>query len=139
MTHINDNLRYFITHRANMACEYCYLTQERAMFPHEIDHIYAEKHGGKTEAENLCLACANCNRYKGSDLGSIDPKTGNVVSLYHPRHDQWREHFQVSPDGMILGITPTGRVTEILLRFNLPDFVQDRAIFIKLGRFKFGE
>ncbi|WP_414621625.1 HNH endonuclease [Calothrix sp. CCY 0018] len=55
----------------------------------------AEKHGGLTEAENLALACTLCNKHKGSDLTSIDPETGDIVPLYHPRKDQWREHFKI--------------------------------------------
>jgi 5-methylcytosine-specific restriction endonuclease McrA len=44
--------------------------------PHEIDHIIAKKHGGRTEAENLALSCTLCNKYKGSDPASVDPETG---------------------------------------------------------------
>jgi hypothetical protein len=34
-----------------------------------------------TESENLALSCPCCNRFKGSDLGSIDPETQQLTSL----------------------------------------------------------
>jgi 5-methylcytosine-specific restriction endonuclease McrA len=43
-----------------------------------MEHIIAEKHGGTTFLENLALACPYCNRAKGTDLGSIDPKTNQL-------------------------------------------------------------
>jgi len=55
--------------------------------PHEVDHVIAEKHGGLTEPDNLALSCTLCNKHKGSDLTSIDPETGDIVPLYHPRKD----------------------------------------------------
>jgi hypothetical protein len=61
---------------------------------HEIDHIAAAKHGGETTAENLALCCTLCNKYKGTDLASIDPETGEMQRLFHPRRDRWLEHFQ---------------------------------------------
>ncbi|WP_225912631.1 HNH endonuclease [Nostoc flagelliforme] len=50
-------------------CEYCQLPAEVAFFPHEIDHVIAQKHGGETNAENLALTGWRCNRHKGTDLG----------------------------------------------------------------------
>jgi hypothetical protein len=40
----------------------------------------------------LALACCYCNRYKGPDLSGIDPNSGEVVPLFHPRRQQWDEH-----------------------------------------------
>jgi len=52
------------------------------------------KHGGQTIEENLALCCALCNRYKGSDIASIDPETGLLTLLFHPRLDRWGKHFE---------------------------------------------
>jgi len=76
MTYIPEALRRQIAVRANFHCEYCLTGQINRTKPHEVDHIYAEKHGGATVAENLCLSCYYCNRYKGSDLCGLDPETG---------------------------------------------------------------
>lgn len=90
-----------------------------------MDHIVAEKHGGKTEAENLANSCILCNQRKGSDLASIDPETGAVVPLFHPRRDSWADHFRLM-GGRIEPLTPAGRVTVTLLRLNDPERIEER-------------
>jgi 5-methylcytosine-specific restriction endonuclease McrA len=55
-----------------------------AFYPHEIDHVVAEKHDGQTSDNNLCLSCWVCNRHKGSDLTSIDPQTGAITPCSIP-------------------------------------------------------
>jgi 5-methylcytosine-specific restriction endonuclease McrA len=78
-------LRRKVEERAAYQCEYCQLPAGVSFFPHEIDHIIAEKHGGKTEANNLAYTCWRCNRHKGTDLGSFDPETGEFSFLFNPR------------------------------------------------------
>ena len=63
---------------------------------HQIDHIIAEKHGGPTDPDNLALCCTLCNRYKGSDLTAIDPETGQIVPLFHPRNQALADHFRLT-------------------------------------------
>jgi 5-methylcytosine-specific restriction endonuclease McrA len=104
--------------RAEFRCKYCHLHQNNSFASHEIDHIYAEKHGGATTEVNLCVACSGCNRHKGSDICSIDPLTGEIVPLYHPRQDKWEDHFRFGEDGFIEALTPTGRVTARIVNFN---------------------
>jgi HNH endonuclease len=101
---------------------------------HEIDHIYAEKHGGETLFINLCLCCWICNRHKGSDLTSLDPETGEITPLFHPRRDVWTEHFRLN-GALIEGITPQGRVTVRLLQLNNPNRVRERQLLIAMGRY----
>lgn len=135
MTYIPEPLRRLVAERAGGRCEYCLLHEDDTFFIHEIDHIYAEKHGGATTEDNLCSACADCNRYKGSDICSLDPETGAVVTLYHPRHTRWVEHFRLSDTGIIEPLTACGRVTTRLLRMNRLDVAADRARLIALGRY----
>lgn len=94
---------------------------------HEVDHIIAVKHGGRTTDENLALCCTLCNRYKGSDIASIDPKTGLLTPLFHPRLDRWDEHFE-SRNDEIMGLTAAGRATTRLLRMNLAARVRERQL-----------
>lgn len=47
--YISVSLRRFVEQRANNRCEYCLLPGAATFFPHEIDHVIAEKHGGKTD------------------------------------------------------------------------------------------
>ncbi len=73
MTYISTALRQAVYARAKGCCEYCLVPENFALASHEIDHIIAEKHGGKTIDENLALSCTICNKHKGSDIASIDP------------------------------------------------------------------
>lgn len=138
MTHIPELLRRQVVQRAAARCEYCRLHQDDSFFTHEVDHIYAEKHLGPTLEWNLCVACADCNRFKGSDLCSIDPATGDLVALFHPRRDRWEAHFSLVDTGEIVTRTAQGRVTARLLRFNRLDVMADRARLIALGRYEAG-
>ena len=60
-SHIPESVRQLVTERANGRCEYCHLHQDDTPLTHPIDHIIALKHGGLTIAENLALACLECN------------------------------------------------------------------------------
>jgi len=61
---------------------------------HEVDHVIAEKHRGATSLENLALACFHCNNHKGPNIAGIDPSTGYLSRLFHPRNDDWGAHFR---------------------------------------------
>jgi HNH endonuclease len=135
MTYIPEALRRLVAERAGGRCEYCWLYEDDTFFTHEVDHIYAEKHDGPTIEWNLCLACAECNRNKGSDICSLDPETGDVVVLFHPRRHRWANHFLLVDTGVIEPLTAHGRVTARLLRMNRLDLVADRARLIALGRY----
>lgn len=135
MTYISEKLRQAVKERSTFRCEYCRLHESDGYFPHEIDHIYAEKHGGETLSENLCLACADCNRYKGSNLCSLDPQTGEITALFHPRQNDWHEHFTLRNDGNIQAITARGRVTIRVLSLNRSELVAERIRLIKLGKY----
>jgi hypothetical protein len=134
MTYISAELRRLVRTRARDNCEYCLVNQADRYLDHEIDHIIAEKHGGETVAENLCLACYHCNRHKGADLGSIDPQTRALTPLFNPRRDIWAEHFQLN-GAVIEPLTPQGRVTVFLLHLNDPDRLEERATLIRLKRY----
>ena len=132
---IAPRLRGLVKSRARGLCEYCLLPWEAAFFPHEPDHVIARKHGGATTADNLALACFDCNRFKGSDIASVDPQSGRIVPLFNPRSHDWSEHFKIR-QGKIAGITPEGRATERLLRFNLLERIEVRQILVASGQFR---
>jgi hypothetical protein len=98
----------------------------------EIDHIIAEKHGGPTDTDNLALACAICNGFKGSDLASIDAESGDIVPLFNPRRDRWTEHFRLE-SGRIEPLTASGRATVRLLQLNHPHRVEERLLLLAAG------
>src|SRR5262245_50777385 len=125
-------LRRLVRARANERCEYCLIPEHLTLAPHWVDHIVAEKHGGKTEEGNLALSCALCNQRKGSDLASIDPETGQLTPLFHPRRDRWGDHFRfVGP--RLESLTPVGRVTVRLLQLNQTERLEERELLIRLG------
>jgi 5-methylcytosine-specific restriction endonuclease McrA len=85
--------------------------------PFQIDHIIARKHLGPTVLENLALACFPCNNSKGPNIAGFDWETRAVIPLFHPRRDNWADHF--TWDGPELrGTTPLGRVTVAVLDIN---------------------
>ena len=131
-TRILASLRREVRERAGEPCEYCLLAETQAFFPHEPDHLIALKHGGQTASANLALACFDCNRFKGSDIASIDAVTGELVALFNPRTQKWLEHFQLN-GGHIIPLTPVGRATEKLLKFDLPSRVEVRERLASLG------
>lgn len=105
---ISTALRQLVTERAEGHCEYCLLPEAVTVHRHEPDHVIPRQHGGETNTDNLALACMRCNRYKGTNVGSYDPETGNLVPFYNPRNQIWLEHFLL--DGAtIRPLTPQGR------------------------------
>ena len=133
-TYVSAALRRRVRERARTRCEYCLLAEDDAFFSHEPDHVIARKHGGETSLQNLAWACFDCNRFKGSDIASLDPLTSDLVPLYNPRSQPWDEHFEVE-GGTIYPLTPSGRVTERLLKLNLPERVEIRVLLARSGLF----
>ncbi len=89
-----------------------------------MEHILARQHGGSTSFDNLAFACWSCNLKKGPNLSGIDPETGSMTALFHPREDSWPGHFSAHigtliPHGVeIRGLTPVGRATIRVLGLN---------------------
>ena len=123
---IDAATRRLVRERAGYRCEYCGLWQTQQPFPaFHIDHIIALQHGGTDDAANLALACHHCNLRKGTNLTGLDPETGALVALFHPRRDVWEAHFALRV-ALIVGLTPTGRTTSQVLDMNAADRVQLR-------------
>lgn len=125
-------LRRLVTERAGGRCEYCRYPQQASFLTFEVEHIISEKHDGPTEPDNLALACPYCNSHKGTDLGSLDPEGGILTPFFHPRRQEWASHFRVE-GAHILPLTPAGRVTVKILRFNDPDRIAERALLVAVG------
>jgi len=87
------------------------------LIPLQIEHIVARKHHGGDELDNLALACSECNLHKGSDLTGIDPLSGEITVLFHPRQHRWDEHFRWE-EFHIVGLSAIGRTTAQLLQLN---------------------
>ena len=127
-------LMELVWRRADFRCEYCHSPARLSGLNFQIDHIIAEKHGGPTDAENLALSCIYCNSYKGANLSGIDPVTGEIARLFHPRRDRWDEHFGWQGP-VLVGRTSIGRATVVVLRINDPTAVALRRLFMRAGAF----
>ena len=120
--------------RAGHSCEYCRFPDRFAELPFHVDHIIARQHGGTTVSENLAWSCCYCNRYKGPNLSGIDPLTGTVVELFHPRRMKWPEHFEWSgPE--LNGKTAAARATIATLHINQSDALAVRGLLMDAGHF----
>jgi hypothetical protein len=134
MSYIPEALRQQVIERAQGRCEYCLLHQQDSLYTHEVDHIIPEKHRGATSADNLCLACLDCNRHKGSDFASFDPESDEVALLFNPREALWIEHFRLE-GAQIVPLTPAGRVTVYVLKLNDEIRIRARHSLIEAGRY----
>lgn len=123
-----------VRRRARGLCEYCRLPRSASEFTFPIDHIIARQHGGPTEPENLAQSCPHCNAHKGPNIAGLDPTTGELTQLFHPRRDRWREHF-TWVGAMLTGLTPVGRTTIEVLAMNGPDMLATREALIEEGNF----
>ena len=75
-----------VRERAGNTCEYCRLHQDDSpLAVLHNEHIIPKIHGGTDDLDNLALACIDCNLHKGPNLTGIDPATGTVTELFHPR------------------------------------------------------
>ena len=133
--YVPAQLRRLVRVRARGCCEYCLLHEDDCFVPHEPDHVIAVKHGGQTDEQNLAWTCFVCNRAKGSDIASIDDKTGEIVRLYSPRKDLWAENFELSQDGLFQALTSVARATVNLLRINRPEQVELRVTLMRANAY----
>jgi hypothetical protein len=131
---MNRALDTLVRERARQCCEYCRLPQARSAITFPIDHIIARQHGGHSTEDNLALACFFCNAAKGPNIAGIDPESGRLVPLFHPRHQKWSRHFRW--DGpFLVGRTRTARATIAVLAINDPAFIMVRQTLIDAGLF----
>lgn len=81
-----------------------------------------------------------CNWSKYTHTTGVDPITGHTAPLYHPRRDEWREHFAWTSDGlMIVGLTETERATVVRLALNRHGVVNLRRLLAETGEYSAGE
>jgi hypothetical protein len=135
MTYIPVELRRKILELSAGCCEYCRVHQSDYPTSYHIEHIIAIAHAGQTVENNLAYSCSRCNQRKGTNIAAADPTTGEPVFLFHPRRHQWEEHFSFDENGYIVGKTPEGRATVLVLILNEDSRVQLRRLLIQLGSY----
>lgn len=127
--YIASHIKQLVKERAQAYCEYCVTPASFCPDSFQHDHVIPHCLGGSSEEDNLAYSCGNCNAYKHTKTHHIDPLTGILVRLFHPRQHLWMEHFTwIEDDLMILGLTPIGRATVQLLKVNREGTVNLRSL-----------
>lgn len=126
--HYQDAIR----ERAQDRCEYCLISQDLQGAQYHIEHILPQSKGGKTQIDNLALACPSCNLYKSNHTEAIDPITQQLIKLFNPRTDLWEAHLKLDWN-KIVGLTDIGRTTIELLRLNSDRKLQIRELERLIG------
>lgn len=125
-----------IAQRANHCCEYCKAPEVVFNFPFEVEHIIPLSRQGSNKEANLALACRSCNLRKGNRVNGTLSSSGLEIRFFHPRKDEWSDHFQVNVEsGEISGRTPVGTVTIECFEINSPAQMAARRLWIRLGLF----
>ena len=115
-------------------CAYCKTAEALTVATFEIEHIIPISLDGPSDFDNLCLACPACNRFKSNRTHGALPD-GGTVELFHPKNDNWADHFDWSVDGtVIVALTNRAAVTVNLLRMNRPQVVDIRSLWVDAGR-----
>jgi hypothetical protein len=125
-----------VARRAENLCEYCRAPEIAFNFLFEVEHIIPLSQNGKTELENLALACRSCNIYKSDFLNGLDDNGLETERIFNPRKDIWHEHFFVDvEDFTIVGLTEIGKGTINRLRLNSRLQIQAREQWNRLELF----
>ena len=132
--YISTELRKLVAERADFLCKYCLISASDRLSGCQVDHIISVKQVGATSADNPCYACIFCNLQKGTDLGSINWETGELVRFFNPRRDFWREHFQLK-QAFIQPTTDIGSVTARILDFNNKERLKERELLIEIAKY----
>lgn len=132
---LSRQVRRLVRERAQGCCEYCLSQEGYATQGFSVEHIMPRHMGGDNAADNLALACQGCNNFKYNKTSACDPASRQMVPLFHPRQQQWHEHFAWNHDcTLLIGLTPTGRATVEELRLNRPGVVNLRRLLLFIGR-----
>lgn len=132
---LSDRQKQAVRARAGDCCEYRRIAQSGSFARFHVDHIIALKHGGTDKDDNLCLACPDCNAYKGENVAALDPLTHKATRLYDPRQQNWDNHFKINLDATLSGLTPEGRATILVLRLNDEERAKQRSGEMTAGEY----
>lgn len=132
--YLSATLRLQLEEADDHHCAYCRTSQFYSGHPMVAEHILPRIKGGTTSFANLCYSCYRCNLFKGSQTYRIDPQSGELTPLFHPRQHQWNQHFVFDPSGLqIVGLTAVGRATVIALNMNNDVIINARRNWARLG------
>ena len=132
--YIPANIRRQVDECAKGVCEYCKCLRKYTPESHEYEHIIPSIQGGKSVFLNIAKACRGCNNIKSISIAGLDPETNQIVRLFNPRKDNWKDHFKWSADFLkMIGLTPIGRATIIRLKTNRQELMNLRKVTLNKG------
>ena len=105
---VSGELSRAVRARDGGRCQYCLMAESLQGANFHVEHIIPQGKGGRSNLENLVLACLGCNLHKASRITAIDPVTGRSMRLFHPVLQLWSEHFRFNRY-QIEGLTAEGR------------------------------
>ena len=133
--YISKANKALVKERANYCCEYCQALEDFATENFAIEHIIPVSKDGLNDIDNLALACLGCNNYKFVKTEALDPESQTLVLLFHPRQQEWKEHFKWSEDlTEVIGQTDIGRTTVLALKLNRKGLMNLRKALILMGK-----
>lgn len=132
--HIPLAVQKQVAEESHHRCSYCLTPRQFTAKLLHVEHIIPLVAGGRSTIDNLCLACELCNSYKGTRTYGYDPMSRELVPLFNPRKQIWKEHFAWSEDGtQVIGLTAIGRATVVMLQLNHPFQVEARRWWVRAG------
>ena len=122
-------VRRAVRERAKGCCEYCRSPDDCSPAPFHVEHVFPETLDGSDDLENLAWACGGCNGFKGVAVEALDPISGELTPLFHPRRQIWGDHFSWGADPLFCeGITAVGRATISRLHLNRSEILTLRQL-----------
>jgi hypothetical protein len=132
---LSEQEKAAVKRRAGYRCEYCRITHWELQVDHVIPRSRRRRDDGAEMSEdldapeNLAAACSHCNRLKGDFITGTDPFSGHELRLFHPRRDDWHDHFAWSNDYLrLLPLSAVGGATIARLRMNEPILRRQRRL-----------
>ena len=131
---MRESIKTLVRERANGCCEYCFAQARFSPDPFSIEHIVPCAKGGNDDLENLAFSCQGCNNYKHTFTEWVDFLTETLAPLFHPRLDNWNEHFRWDESQtLIVPLTATGRATLDKIKLNREELVLLRRALLLAG------
>jgi len=131
---MRDSVRIVVRERASSGCEYCKAPARFSPAPFSVEHIIARIWGGSDALDNLAFSCQGCNNYKFTCFEWPDPQNGEIVPIFHPRHQNWKGHFEWDESfTLIVPLTDIGRATIERLKLNREELIDLRRVLFASG------
>jgi HNH endonuclease len=98
-------------------CGYCGVSEVEVGSDLTCDHFQPTSQGGADTLDNYVYCCHGCNSFKNATWQD-DPNSQERI--LHPLRDNLAEHVYLNAEGILVGLTETGRFHIEVLRLNRP-------------------